>query len=63
MTTIVDHEPPARQLTQLLSGVTDDQLSAITPCEEYTVADLLAHISGLTIAFRNAATKTIAPAE
>ncbi|MGH4024034.1 MAG: TIGR03086 family metal-binding protein [Pseudonocardiaceae bacterium] len=58
MTAIVDLDPPARQLTQLLNGVTDDQLSASTPCEEYTVADLLEHISGFAIAFRNAATKT-----
>lgn len=61
MTVIVDLDPPARQLTQLLKGVTDDQLSASTPCEKYTVADLLEHISGLTIAFRNAATKTTEP--
>lgn len=62
MTVIVDLDPAARQLAQLLTGVSDDQLSAATPCEEYTVADLLAHISGLAVAFRNAAAKTTEPA-
>lgn len=62
MTVIVDLDPAARQLAQLLTGVSDDQLPAPTPCAEYTVADLLQHISGLTIAFRNAATKTPQPA-
>ncbi|MQA85335.1 MAG: TIGR03086 family protein [Streptosporangiales bacterium] len=60
-TAILDLEPPARQLTTLLSGVTDDQLSARTPCEEYTVGDLLDHLMGLTVAFRDAATKTSRP--
>jgi uncharacterized protein (TIGR03086 family) len=58
MTVIVDLDPAARQLTELLNAVSDDQLSARTPCAEYTVADLLAHISGFAIAFRNAAAKT-----
>ncbi|MGH4019383.1 MAG: TIGR03086 family metal-binding protein [Pseudonocardiaceae bacterium] len=58
MTTILDFDPPARQLTRLVNGVTDDQLVARTPCEAYTVGDLLDHLMGLTIAFRNAATKS-----
>jgi uncharacterized protein (TIGR03086 family) len=56
--TMVDLEPPARQLKTLLSGITDDQLAARTPCEDFTVGDLLDHLMGLTIAFRNAATKS-----
>ncbi|MGH4026233.1 MAG: TIGR03086 family metal-binding protein [Pseudonocardiaceae bacterium] len=58
MTVIVDLDPPTRELTRLLNGVTDDQLSASTPCDKYSVADLLEHISGFAIAFRHAATKT-----
>lgn len=58
MTTILDLDPPARQLTGLVNGVRDDQLAASTPCEEYTVGDLLDHLMGLTIAFRNAAMKS-----
>lgn len=56
--TILDLEPPAGRLKTLLSGVTDDQLSARTPCEAFTVGDLLDHLMGLTIAFRWAATKS-----
>lgn len=58
MTAILDLDPPARQLMRLLHGVTDDQLSARTPCAAYIVGDLLDHLMGLTIAFRNAATKS-----
>lgn len=56
--TILDLDPAAHQLKTLLRGVTDDQLTARTPCEAYTVADLLDHLMGLTIAFTNAATKS-----
>lgn len=56
--TMSDLDPAARQLKTLLSGVTDDQLSARTPCETYAVGDLLDHIMGLTVAFRMAATKS-----
>lgn len=56
--TILDLEPPAGQLKTLLNGVTDDQLSARTPCEAFTVGNLLDHLMGLTIAFRMAATKS-----
>jgi uncharacterized protein (TIGR03086 family) len=57
-TTIPDLEPPAHQLKTLLDAVVDDQLTARTPCEAYTVGDLLDHLMGLTIAFRNAATQS-----
>lgn len=58
MATILDLDPPARQVTKLVNSVRDDQLAARTPCGEYTVGDLLDHLMGLTIAFRNAATKS-----
>ena len=57
MSRTLDLEPPARQVKTLLNGITDDQLSARTPCESYSVGDLLDHLMGLTVAFRNAATK------
>lgn len=59
--TTPDLDPPARQLRTLLGGVTDDQLAARTPCEAWTVGDLLDHLVGLTVAFRDAATKTTGP--
>lgn len=61
--TILDLEPPAGQLKTLLSGVTDDQLSARTPCESFTVGDLLDHLMGLTIAFTMAATMSTGAAD
>lgn len=58
MATMLDLDPPARQLTRLLTGVTDDLLTASTPCAGYIVGDLLDHLMGLTVAFRDAATKS-----
>ncbi len=53
----LDFEPAARALGMLLRGVTDDQLTCPTPCERWTVGDLLDHVMGLTVAFRIAAEK------
>ena len=61
MTRMLDLDPPARQLETLLTNVRDDQLPARTPCETYTVGDLLDHLMGLTVAFRDAATKSTGP--
>lgn len=52
-----DLHPAARQVTALLTGVRDDALDARTPCDDYTVAGLLNHFMGLTLAFRDAAAK------
>ncbi|HEX6148673.1 TIGR03086 family metal-binding protein [Nocardioides sp.] len=53
----------ATQVTaDVVFGVDDDQLSDRTPCPEYTVADLLDHVHGLSIAFAEAARKTAAGA-
>ena len=57
-----DLAPAARRLTAVLDGVRDGQLAAPTPCTESTVADLLDHLVGLTLAFRDAAAKTPGPA-
>jgi Mycothiol maleylpyruvate isomerase N-terminal domain len=61
--TVLDLEPPARQIITLAGAVTDDMLQAPTPCGDYTVADLLAHMMGLTIAFRDAAAKAGSPTQ
>ncbi|SFB07286.1 TIGR03086 family protein [Amycolatopsis marina] len=55
---MVDFAPVAGQLKMLLNGTTDNQLSAPTPCTEYTVGDLLDHLMALTYEFRTAAEKT-----
>ena len=53
----LDFDPPVRQLRALLLGVTDEDLTAPTPCPEWTVAALLDHLMGLSWAFAQAARK------
>jgi uncharacterized protein (TIGR03086 family) len=59
---MLDLEPVARQLAGLLDGVDEKNLGAATPCPEYAVADLLSHLLGLTVAFRDAARKELGAA-
>jgi uncharacterized protein (TIGR03086 family) len=59
--TMIDLEPAARTLANLVRGVRDDQLTAATPCTESTLGALLDHVDGLSIAFTAAATKTPLP--
>jgi uncharacterized protein (TIGR03086 family) len=56
-----DFGPATTTMSRLVRGVTDEQLAASTPCPDYTVADLIDHIGGLTVAFTGAATKTPVP--
>ena len=55
----LDLRRAARTTADLVAGVTDDQLAAPTPCPDYTVADLLDHIGGLSMAFTTAARKDL----
>lgn len=54
---MLDLEPAARRVEELIGGIRDDQLDGRTPCPDYTVQDLLDHVVGLTVAFRQAADK------
>ena len=47
----VDLRPTTSALAALVRGVRDDQLTGPTPCPAYSVADLLDHIGGLSVAF------------
>ena len=58
MTPPVDLEPAARRLAGLIEGVPDDALDWRTPCEAYSVGDLLDHLGGMALAFTAAAAKT-----
>lgn len=58
-----DLTPATQALATVVAGITDDQLSAPTPCEGFTVADLLDHVDGLALAFTAAATKTTSATE
>ena len=57
----VDLTPPVAELTRVVSGIRDDQLTAPTPNDGRDVATLLAHVHGLAIAFRDAAYKIDGP--
>ena len=52
-----DLAPAAEQLKAVVAGVRDEQLGDPTPCPDYTVGDLLDHVTGLALAFGNAARK------
>jgi uncharacterized protein (TIGR03086 family) len=52
-----DLAPQAAEVARVVTGVRDDQLTNPTPCEGTSVAALLDHLVGLTIAFREAAEK------
>lgn len=58
---LVDLEAQAQVVSRLVAGVPDSGLAGPTPCPEYAVADLLDHIKGLAIAFRDAARKDLGP--
>jgi uncharacterized protein (TIGR03086 family) len=57
----LDFAPAARAVSAVLDGIRDDQLTHATPCPGCSVADLLAHLSGLALAFTAAARKEPLP--
>ncbi|MFF4043209.1 TIGR03086 family metal-binding protein [Streptomyces sp. NPDC001816] len=58
---ILDLGPQTRILALLAESVTDDQLSGPTPCPDLAVRNLLGHLLGLSVAFRDAARKDLGP--
>lgn len=58
----IDFGPATRTMAGLVGDVRDDQLDGPTPCPDWTVADLLRHISGLTVEFTASAAKQPTPA-
>jgi uncharacterized protein (TIGR03086 family) len=58
----IDLAPAARQMVILLDRITDDQLTGPTPCERTTVADLVDHVGGLSLAFTEAARQELGQA-
>ena len=57
----VDLGPAARQLADLIAGLSQGDLARPTPCPAYTVGDLVDHIGGLALAFTAAARKAGGP--
>ncbi|MFF4104521.1 TIGR03086 family metal-binding protein [Streptomyces sp. NPDC001903] len=60
-TTALDLGPQARLVARLVGEVPDAALADRTPCPEYAVRDLLGHLAGLAVAFRDAARKDLGP--
>jgi uncharacterized protein (TIGR03086 family) len=58
---MIDLRPATDRVARLLDGVRDDQLDDPTPCTGTPVRDLLNHLLGLTVAFRDAAGKVEGP--
>lgn len=48
---MIDLKPACRQMIGLLAGVRDDQLDSPTPCADYTVGALIAHIDEVAQGF------------
>lgn len=57
MTSMPDLTPAARRMAELLAGVRDYQLTGPTPCAGTSLAALIAHVNGLSLAFTWAAEK------
>lgn len=58
---MIDLTTSTALVATLVQGVTDDQLDDPTPCPDMDVRTLLVHLSGLSIAFRDAASKLDGP--
>jgi uncharacterized protein (TIGR03086 family) len=57
--TILDLGPQARIIARLVEGVRDEQLAAPTPCPGSAVRNMLGHLLGLSVAFRDAGRKDL----
>jgi uncharacterized protein (TIGR03086 family) len=57
--TTLDLGPQTRILARLAEGVGDARLADPTPCPDLAVRNLLGHLTGLAVAFRDAARKDL----
>src|SRR5687767_7937401 len=57
-TTPLDLAPQCAEVARVVTGVRDDQLTDPTPCAGTSVAAMLDHFMGLTVAFRMGAEKS-----
>ncbi|MCZ9352211.1 TIGR03086 family metal-binding protein [Streptomyces mutabilis] len=55
----LDLGPQARVLARLAEGVSDARLADPTPCPDLAVRNLLGHLAGLAVDFRDAARKDL----
>ncbi|WP_217235743.1 TIGR03086 family metal-binding protein [Streptomyces sp. AC555_RSS877] len=57
--TTFDLGPQTRIIARLAEGVSDEQLTAPTPCPKMALRNLLGHLIGLSVAFRDAGRKDL----
>ncbi|GAA2506808.1 TIGR03086 family metal-binding protein [Streptomyces longisporus] len=57
--TTLDFGPQTRVIARLAEGVGDEQLADPTPCPDCAVRNMLGHLLGLSVAFRDAARKDL----
>ena len=57
----IDLRPAAERMARLVAGIDDAALDAATPCPEYSLRELLAHVGGFAKAFTAAANKDLGP--
>ena len=58
---MLDLQPAPDQMAAIVTNIADEQLADPTPCDRTNVADMLAHVHRLSIAFRDAAAKELGP--
>lgn len=58
---MMDMTAACQRTAEVLAKVSDDQLSAPTPCEKMRLDELVAHVGGLSLAFTAAARKEFGP--
>lgn len=58
---MIDLKPATSLVADIVDGVRENQLDDPTPCPDTPVRDLLNHLLGLTVAFRDAAGKVEGP--
>jgi uncharacterized protein (TIGR03086 family) len=57
----LDLGPAADQMAAIVLNIGEEQLADPTPCDRTSVADMLTHVHGLSMAFRDAAAKVSGP--
>ncbi|MFF4797747.1 TIGR03086 family metal-binding protein [Streptomyces sp. NPDC001351] len=57
--TTLDLGPQTRVIARLAEDVSDEQLAEATPCPDCAVRNMLGHLLGLSVAFRDAARKDL----
>ena len=58
---MLDLRPATDELARLVAGISDDDLTADTPCADTPLAAMLDHVDSLALAFTQAAAKTAPP--